>query len=65
MKTYEFTKCWVGSYVGGGEYVGERCPDVLINNVPSEIEKSKALYQKRNINYQVLVILVKLITLLQ
>ena len=40
MKTYEFTKCWVGSYVGGGEYVGEPCPDVLITNVPDIMDDS-------------------------
>ena len=41
MKTYEFTKCWVGSYVGDGEYVGEGCPDVLITNVHDNFDDSE------------------------
>ena len=41
MKNYEFTKCWVGSYVGNGEYVGEGCPDVLITNVNDGFDDSE------------------------
>ena len=41
MKTYEFTNCWVGSYVGGGEYEGGPCPDVLITNVNDNFEDSE------------------------
>ena len=40
MKNYEFTKCWAGCYVGGGEYEGGCCPDVLITNVPDNIDDS-------------------------
>lgn len=35
-----FTKCWVGCYVGDGEYEGGRCPDLLITNVPENLDDS-------------------------
>jgi hypothetical protein len=35
-----FTNCWVGCYVGGGEYEGGCCPDLLITNVPDNLEDS-------------------------
>ena len=40
MKKVLFTDCWVGYYVGEGEYEGDTCPDVLITNVPDDTEKS-------------------------
>jgi hypothetical protein len=40
MKKVRFTNCWVGCYVGDGEYEGGSCPDVLITNVPDHIEDS-------------------------
>lgn len=40
MKKILFTKCWVGCYVGGGEYEGGTCPDLLITNVPDNLEDS-------------------------
>jgi hypothetical protein len=35
-----FTDCWVGCYVGEGEYEGGCCPDILITNVPDDTEMS-------------------------
>lgn len=35
-----FTDCWVGCYVGDGEYEGGCCPDILITNVPDDIDES-------------------------
>jgi hypothetical protein len=35
-----FTDCWVGCYVGEGEYEGGCCPDLLITNVPDNLEDS-------------------------
>lgn len=32
-----FTDCWVGCYVGEGEYEGGCCPDLLITNVPDDM----------------------------
>ena len=40
MKKLLFTNCWVGCYVGGGEYEGGRCPDLLVTNVPDNLEDS-------------------------
>lgn len=40
MKKLLFTKCWVGCYVGDGEYEGGRCPDLLITNVPENLDDS-------------------------
>ena len=40
MKKILFYDCWVGCYVGGGEYEGGTCPDVLITNVPDDLEGS-------------------------
>ena len=33
MKNILFKNCWVGTYVGDGNYEGGTCPDVLITNV--------------------------------
>jgi hypothetical protein len=38
--TLLFTDCWVGCYVGEGEYEGGCCPDLLITNVPDNLEDS-------------------------
>jgi hypothetical protein len=35
-----FTDCWVGCYVGEGKYEGGCCPDLLITNVPDNLEDS-------------------------
>lgn len=35
-----FTDCWVGCYVGEGDYEGGCCPDVLITNVPENLDHS-------------------------
>jgi hypothetical protein len=40
-----FTDCWVGCYVGEGEYEGGTCPDILITNVP-ENEDVEDLFDK-------------------
>jgi hypothetical protein len=36
-----FTDCWVGCYVGEGEYEGGTCPDCLITNVPEDVDTSE------------------------
>lgn len=40
-----FKNCWVGCYVGSGEYEGGTCPDILITNVP-ENEDIEGLFDK-------------------
>lgn len=35
-----FTDCWVGCYVGEGDYEGGTCPDLLLTNVPEGVEES-------------------------
>lgn len=35
-----FTDCWVGWYVGDGNYEGGTCPDCLITNVSDNIDES-------------------------
>jgi hypothetical protein len=35
-----FTDCWVGCYVGEGEYEGGCCPDILITGVPTFVDES-------------------------
>jgi hypothetical protein len=40
MKKILFTDCWVGCYVGEGEYEGGCCPDLLVTSVPDDIEDS-------------------------
>lgn len=32
-----FVDSWVGTYVGEGDYEGGTCPDILITNVPDDI----------------------------
>jgi hypothetical protein len=34
-----FTDCWVGCYVGEGEYEGGCCPDLLVTNVPEDVKE--------------------------
>ena len=41
MKKILFYDCWVGCYVGRGEYEGGTCPDILITNVPDDTEDSE------------------------
>lgn len=41
MKKVYFYDCWVGCYVGEGEYEGGTCPDVLITNVPENLDDSE------------------------
>jgi hypothetical protein len=41
MKNILLKNCWVGSYVGDGNYEGGSCPDILITEVPEDVsEKS-------------------------
>ena len=40
-----FYNCWVGCYVGDGEYEGGTCPDILITNVPED-EDIEGLFDK-------------------
>lgn len=40
MKKVYFYDCWVGCYVGEGEHEGGTCPDLLVTNVPDDIEDS-------------------------
>lgn len=35
-----FTDCWVGWDQGEGSYEGDCCPDLLITNVPENLEDS-------------------------
>ncbi len=31
-----FEKCWVGVYVGDGQYEGGSCPDILVTNITED-----------------------------